>query len=596
MSGQVDEVKDKTDIVSVIGEYVDLKKSGTNYKGLCPFHSEKTPSFMVSSELQIFKCFGCGEGGDVISFLEKYEGMEFYEALKHLADKAGVKLKPIDGKKFSRKEKLYKLNQKVQKFYTYMLHQHKSGKPVLKYLKEDRGLKLETIKEFKLGFCPDVSFALKKYADKNDLSIDDLQEAGIVYRKGGRVIDRFSGRVIFPLQDHRGNISGFAGRVLPGNDKRAKYINTPETPIYHKSYMLYGLYNTRHEIKKLDQAVITEGELDMISSWQVGIKNAVALKGSALTKQQVSLLSRYTKNIVLALDADFAGDAAAKRGIEIAQEQGFEIRVAVLEDYKDPDDAARENPDALHSAINSAKNVWDYLIDSVFDKYDVDKGSDKAKLSKEVIPILASISDDIVQAHYIDLVAKRLSVPRQAVSNQLSGIKLPSKNKDEMVNNQDNKDEHKTRRELIEEHLLIAGFRSDPKMLIEHSDKFRTSFAKRLIKKLEEYLKENDYSLPQFADQLPEEYKSNFSTIVMKEFKGMENGRPDLWKKEFDALIHEIRLNDIKKELEDVTAKIKEYDEKGDTKSLREAEKDHRKLTKLRAELEEENYKRIIRY
>lgn len=596
MPGQVDEVKSKTDIVSVIGEHVDLKKAGSNYKGLCPFHSEKTPSFMVSPEMQIYKCFGCGEGGDVIAFLQEYEGMEFYEALKHLADKAGIKLKPIQGKKYSRKEELYKINSLAQKFYTYILHNHKTGKPVLKYLKEQRGLKMRSIKEFKLGYSPNVPFALKRYADKKDVSIADLQEAGIVYKRNGKAFDRFRGRVIFPLQDHRGNIAGFAGRVLPGNDKLAKYINTPETPVYHKSYMLYGLYTTRRDIKQKDRAIITEGELDMISTWQIGIENVVALKGSAFTREQVNLLSRYTKNIILALDADLAGDAAAKRGIKLAQEQGFEIRIAELEGYKDPDDAARENPEALRKAIKDAKNVWDYLIDSIFDSYDVEKGLDKAKISKEVVPVLASILDDIVQAHYVDLVAKRLSVPVEAVSRQVASAKTSAPREAEADGIDTEQRSAKTRRELMEEHLLIAGFRSDPDKLLKQKALLTTSFAKRMLQELGLYLKNNDYDLGRFAEQLPEELRDGFSTIVLKQFEGIDDDRRNVWQREFDALVHEIRLSDVKAELENAADKIKKFEKDNKKDQLKELEKRYRKLTRLRTELEEEDYKRIIQY
>ena len=594
MAGQVDEVKDKTDIVSVIGEYVDLKRSGSNYKGLCPFHSEKSPSFMVSAELQIFKCFGCSKGGDVITFLQEYEGMEFYEALEFLAKKAGVKLAPIQGKKFSRKEELYKVNYLVQKFYIYILHNHSSGKHVLEYLKKDRGLKLETVKEFGIGFSPDVPFALKKYAERKGININDLEQAGIVYSKNGRAFDRFRGRIVFPLLDHRGNTAGFAGRILPGKDNIAKYINTPETPVYHKSNMLFGLYNVRRDIKKQDQAIITEGELDMISAWQVGIKNTVALKGSAFTSEQVKLLSRYTKNIILALDADLAGDAAAKRGIQLAQSQGFEIKVATLVGYKDPDDAAREDPDSLKKAIKNAKNVWDFLIDSIFDKYDVSKGSDKAKISKEVVPVLTSIEDGIVQAHYIDLVARRLSVPVEAVSNRVSGSsdRFLKNDADEVVVLEDKK--IKSRRELMEEHLLTAAFRSDPIKLLVHQKLLRTPFASRLVAKLEEYLKEDDYDLKNFSHKLPEELKISFSMMVLKEFQGADPNKPEIWEKEFKALIYEIKLSDVKSDLEKITETIKEYEKAGHKEKLKEAEKKHKKLTKLRTELEGINYKSII--
>ena len=343
MDDHVAQVKQKTDIVSLISEYIDLKKAGRNYRAPCPFHSEKTPSFMVSPELQIFKCFGCSESGDVYSFLQKYENMDFPEALKFLADRAGIKLTQAKFRKSGEKEKLYEINNLATKFYQYILLKHSAGKEALSYLTKGRGLRAATIKTFQLGFSPDVSDAVKKFlVDKKKFRSEDLARAGILYSGGGRPVDRFMGRVVFPLLDHRGNAVGFAGRTLPSKEKSlpagkhmAKYINSPETPVYHKSNLLYGLNLTRSEIKSERQAVVVEGELDLISSWQVGVKNIVALKGSAFTQSQANLLSRFTKEVVLALDADIAGDMAARRGIAIAEAEGLEVKVARLGNYKD---------------------------------------------------------------------------------------------------------------------------------------------------------------------------------------------------------------------------------------------------------------------
>src|SRR4030043_909411 len=296
MESQVDEVKSRVGIVGLISEYIPLKKAGRNYKALCPFHGEKTPSFMVSPELQIYKCFGCGESGDAFSFLEKYEGMEFGEALKYLADKAGIKLKPLHPGQFGEKERFFEINRIASKFYNYVLLSHPAGKEALKYLTRERGLKIDILKKFQLGFSPYKEDALAKVLIKRKYQESELINGGLVYRGRG-LVDRFSGRVIFPLFDHRSNVVGFAGRILPKDDKgdRAKYINSPETPVYHKSRVLYGLDLAKAEIKRSKEVVIVEGELDMISSWQAGIKNVVAIKGSALTDEQIGLISRLAE-------------------------------------------------------------------------------------------------------------------------------------------------------------------------------------------------------------------------------------------------------------------------------------------------------------
>ncbi|KKR56946.1 MAG: primase protein [Candidatus Woesebacteria bacterium GW2011_GWC2_40_30] len=325
---QIEEVKGS----AIIGERIELKKAGRNYKANCPFHGEKTPSFMVSPELQIFKCFGCDAKGDVFSFLEQYEGMEFPEALKYLADRAGVKLQKFQGGESSEKERLIEVNTQTLRFYNYLLLEHPVGKKALDYLMNQRGLKKETIQEFSLGYSPESSYSLKKFlVDKKKFTPSEVERAGIGIVRGSNLYDRFNGRVVFPLFDHRGNSIGFSGRVLPW-DKRetGKYINSPETPLYHKSNVLYGLNLARGLIKKKKTAIVVEGELDLISSWQAGIKNVVAIKGSALTEEQVKLLSRFAQRFILALDSDMAGDAATRRGIKVASDMGVEIKVAEI--------------------------------------------------------------------------------------------------------------------------------------------------------------------------------------------------------------------------------------------------------------------------
>ena len=416
MNDQVAEVKAKTDIVSIISERIELKKAGRNYKANCPFHGEKTASFMVSPELQIFKCFGCSEAGDVFSFLEKFEGMEFPEALKYLADRAGVKLTRGTFGDSTEKEQLIEINIQTLKFYNYMLTNQPVGKRALDYLLKDRGLKMEIIKEFQLGYSPENSYPLSNFLiGKKKFSPKMIQTAGIGIPSGANIYDRFSGRVIFPLFDHRGNPIGFAGRVLPW-DKRdtGKYINSPETPLYHKSSVLFGLNLTRPLIKKKKVAIVVEGELDLISSYQAGIKNVVAIKGSALTEDQVRLLSRFAPKFILALDSDFAGDAAARRGISVAENSGVEVKVAKITGFKDPDEAARGNIDSFKFDLIHAEGVWDFLIDSVMKRFNAETGEGKAKISKELVPILSEIEDKIVQSHYAKRCCREISVPSRS--------------------------------------------------------------------------------------------------------------------------------------------------------------------------------------
>lgn len=592
---QVDEIKSKTDIVALLSEYIDLKKAGRNYKAICPFHGEKTPSFMVSPELQIYKCFGCGETGDVFTFLERQEGMDFYEALKFLADRAGIKLDSGTFKGKGEKEKIYELNSLATRFYHYLLTKHKMGKKALEYLTKDRGLKMETIETFSLGFSPESPMALKSFfLDKKKISPKDLETAGIAYRSGSRVVDRFRGRVIFPLFDHRGNPIGFAGRTLPDARKDlAKYINTPETRAYHKSNVLYGLNESKKYIKKEKRAIIVEGELDTISSWQAGIKNVVATKGTALTDGQIRLLTRFTKDAILALDADLAGDSAAQRGVMVAQNEGLEVKVARLGEFKDPDEAARKNPEGYKKALENAVDVWDFVIDMIFSKNNEKAGSGKAKISKEVAPILAAIDDDIVQAHYAQLVANRLGVPVDAVIREVS--KEGKKNQPERVEIAVQKEEKKTRRNLLEERLLALAFQTDPLMLVKREVErmIKTSLCKKILEEYLSYQKAHKkFDASVFAEKLPRELVDGFSIMMLKDVSDISESSEV--EDEISLVKHELEELAVRERLELLAREIRESESKKDTKRLKEKQEKFKEFSKKLSELEEEQTRGII--
>jgi len=296
MANQVEEIKSKADIVQVIGERVKLKKAGRRFTGLCPFHSEKTPSFTVSPELGIYKCFGCGVAGDVIKFLQEYDGITFVEAMEELGERVGVRFNPRGGKASMAgddglKLRLLEANSLATEYYHFLLMEHKIGEIAREYLKK-RGIKKRTWKEFRLGYAPEGWRNLSDYlVKKKRFKLDDLEKSGLLVAKG---YDRFRGRVIFPLRDGRGRVVGLAGRLIKENKKEGKYVNSPETLIYHKSKHLYGLFENKDWIRKKKRVLVVEGELDMISSWQAGVKEVVAVKGSALTEDQARLIRRYT--------------------------------------------------------------------------------------------------------------------------------------------------------------------------------------------------------------------------------------------------------------------------------------------------------------
>lgn len=592
MQSQVEEIKSKVDIVSVIGERIELKKAGRNYKANCPFHGEKTPSFMVSPELQIFKCFGCSESGDVFTFLDKFEGMEFPEALKYLADRVGVKLIKANFGQASEKEKIYELNALTQKFYSYLLLKHSVGKDALEYLLKERGLKLEIIEEFGLGYSPDTSILINKFLlDKKKYLTKDIERAGLGIPRGGGFYDRFSGRVIFPLFDHRGNTIGFSGRIMPGGrTDTAKYINSPETPVYHKGSVLYGLNITRSFIKKKGVAIIVEGELDAISSYQAGIKNVVAIKGSALTEDQVRLLSRFAGKFILALDSDLAGDAAARRGLGIAGRLGVEVKVARMIGFKDPDEAARGNLDLYKKSLIEAEGVWDYLIDSVFERFDAKTGVGSAKISKEISIILSGIDDQIVRSHYINLVAKRLGVGVEAVQKEVEKSEAIGSQKQETPSPQEKENviilQETPRHTLLEERLLALSFRIDPVNLLSSDIKklIISPLTSKILSEYEKYEAKNGFDLAKFSKNLPKELFDGFARIVLSE-DGEKVPSSDNLKKELDLVVKELKILEVRENLKNISQEISNLEETGEKEKLLKAQNKFTKLTKALSDL-----------
>ncbi len=581
---QVDEVKNKLDIVDVIRERVSLKKAGKNFKGLCPFHSEDTPSFMVSPELQIYKCFGCGEGGDVISFIQKFEGLEFYETLKLLADKAGIKLKPISGQAFSEKDELYRANELAVHFYHYILTTHSLGKPFLKYAKKERNISSRSIKTFLLGAAPERPKLLFNYlTQKKGFSPKTLEKAGLVVETQRGYIDRFRGRLIFPIHTHTGRPVALAGRILPGRDKIAKYINSPETPIYHKSSSLYGLNLTRSEIKKADKAIVVEGELDLISTWGIGITNIVAIKGTALTEEQIRILSRFASSIVLALDSDFAGDKAAIRGFILAQKIGLDVSVAALKKYKDPDDYAKADPEGLKKILSSPVPIWDFLINATFAKYKKIDGSTKGKISRELTPWLSSIPDSIVKAHYIKVLANRLDVPQEAVLEEINSAgSSPSFD----VSLKTKKfPKQKSRRELLERDLLSLVLNTSPNLLIKNGLKkyFQTPLIRKITTSVIKILKKNPKtSLTDLKSALPPELQEGFIniTFTQEEFDDVNV------EKELNLLIKEIETINLKKQLNLLSKKITSLEKQKKPRLLKKKQQEFTLLSNKLAKLE----------
>ena len=460
MDSQINEIKSRIDVVEVIGGYVRLQKAGANWRANCPFHNERTPSFMVSPSRQVWRCFGsCGEGGDVFSFLMKIEGIEFVDALKILAQKAGVILKREDPKLKSERRKYCDISEMAAGFFEKNLETAAVGKEAKKYLKE-RGLKDETIKEFRLGWASESWDELLNFLIAKGYKAADVEKAGLAVKKQNenRWFDRFRGRIIFPIFDLHGQPIGFGGRIFKENaDKEAKYLNSPQTFLYDKSKVLYGLNFAKQEIRRREKCVLVEGYMDLIMSHQDGLKHCVAVSGTALTPFQLAILKRYSDNLILAFDMDEAGQKAADRGIDLARNLGFNIRVLILPEGKDPADYALSHPCRLETEAETAKPIMDYYFEKVFNKFKADSAENKKEIAKILLPQIRQIPNQIEQAHWIAELAGRLGVREEVVIGELKrnreGNDVPSEI-DEITRETAQKSPNKPREEVFGDHLV----------------------------------------------------------------------------------------------------------------------------------------------
>lgn len=448
----VEEIKSRLDIVQVIGESVPLKKAGRNFKGLCPFHKEKSPSFMVNPERQSYHCFGCGEGGDVFEFVMKREAADFPEALRMLAQRAGVELKGFDSKASKAKQRLFEANGQAATYFEAALA-HTTGKVAQDYLQE-RGISAGTATQFRMGYAPDDYDALVKALTKKGFTTKELEEAGLVVSGGRGPYARFRGRLMIPIADGSGVIRGFTGRVLDPDAKTAKYVNTPDTSVYHKGKLVFALDLAKQAVINADAIVMVEGQMDVITAHQAGTANVVATSGTALTEEQLRQMLRYTKTIVLALDNDEAGHQALLRTIELVGDREAELKAVDLGDAKDPDDLISKDPKAWATALKEAPPVVDYLITAALRdrKPPYDRAAIKAVLDA-VLPALA-YRPGIDQDFYTEQLATTLGVEKSSVKVRMAAPKTIQKVRGESAEGAPPPRPQKTPEELVAERMI----------------------------------------------------------------------------------------------------------------------------------------------
>ena len=426
----IDEIKARVDIVDVVSGYLPLKKAGRNFKSTCPFHTEKTPSFVVNPERQSWHCFGaCATGGDVISFVMRQEKLEFGDALRTLADTAGIKLQPSSSRRTAKNERLYRLNQEAVRFYRQVLESDE-GAEARRYL-ESRGVDADTAASFEIGLSPRGRDGLKAHLSSLQFDIDLAVEAGLLRRgDDSQTRDFFWGRLMFPIHDRRGRVAGFGGRSMDGSDP--KYINTAAGPVFDKQATIYALHKAADSIREQDEAVVVEGYMDTIAAHQHGYPNVVASMGTALTERQVGQLKSLATNFVLALDPDEAGQEAVLRSLEaswrvidrfrigrgnraIYRQEPLSLKIASLPDGLDPDELIRGAPERWEAVIGAAVPYMEFMIPAIIAKHDISNAAGKGEAAEAVAPFMASVSNAVEQDQYMQLAAQQLDVRREAL-------------------------------------------------------------------------------------------------------------------------------------------------------------------------------------
>lgn len=575
---EVARIREKTDIVVLLGEYISLKKAGRNFKTPCPFHNEKTPSFVVSPERQIWHCFGCGKGGDVFTFLMEYENLEFVEALRILAKRSGIELVQSDFVKegTSKKENIYKINHQASDFYHYILTKHPSGKRALNYLTGTRKIDPRLIETFKIGYSPSTGTALTNYLmEKKKHKSQDLIDAGISYPRNGRVSDFFRDRIMFPIYDHRDNIVAFSGRILNDIVKESKYVNTRDTLAYHKGSMFFGLNMAKNAIKKNDQAIIVEGEFDVISCYSEGIENTVAIKGTALTEDQVSLLARFTSKVTLCLDSDEAGFEAVKRSLSFLEKKGLITTFLDLGKYKDPDEAIKDDPVFFKKQLKNDIGIYDYLISEFSRKFDPQTAIGKKKIAENLLPFLVLVDNEIVKEHYLKKLASELNTSLENLKTELEktskketvgGVAAPQKK------------DRRDRKEILEEYLLAHLIQpEDRKNLVKKvadilSDyKFEILSYQKIFESLKNFsFSEKDVEFDEITKSLPKEIIPIFDTVFLLPLPKFENGKKHL--EEVLKVASEMRVLFIKNKIKEIAAVLNKKEKEGEEFSVLQKE------------------------
>ena len=578
-------IKEKLNIVDYISTYVELKHVGKNHKGLCPFHSEKSPSFIVSSDIQRYKCFGCAKSGDIVTFAMEKEGLTFPEAIKFLGEKAGIdpQLLNIKSSGASKNlDSLYEINRLAAEAYYQMLLKHPSSKPIQQYFVK-RGIKAETITEFKLGYAPEGWDNLSKFLTQRGFDNKDLVDAGVIKlsKDGKKYFDFFRGRVTIPMQDITGKFIAIGARALKP-DQVPKYLNTKESDVYHKEKNLYGLYQAKKYIQENDFAIIVEGYFDMISPYQNGYKNIVATCGTALTTAHLNLIKRFTKNIVLVFDGDQAGVNAALRAIDLIQLSGINAKIAVLpKDVKDPDELMQKNPRVFQSCLDKALPIWDFCFYYVSNNYNFDDVFARKQASDFLLGVIAKINDEIMKSQYVKKFATLFDVPEQNVLSQLNKNPQVQMLSVEPVQPSSAPQQSVDKRTLInqESYVLNILFNSKPLLITKFLkdikvEYFLNSIFKELfllfVENIEESKALGGFNIKAFYDKLQDSSQKvplALEAVLLHE-NPLDFNQNDLIEVEFYKTLKRLKMQFLQFKIKEISQKIRKTEAVSNSEEL----------------------------
>jgi len=580
----INDIQDRCDIVELISSYIPLKRAGRNFKANCPFHNEKTPSFIVSPDKQIYHCFGCGEGGNALSFLMKYEHLDFKEALEVLAKRAGVTIQfEEQGQDAERTyiNELYRINELACNFYHNLLL--KRNDPALNKYFQARNIKDETIKKFKIGLAPNQWDGLLNYLRAKSINIKLIEKAGLIIAKeNGGFYDRFRNRLIVPISDIKNRIIAFGARVL--DDTTPKYINSPETQIYIKGKNLFGLNLAKDVIREKDYCLIVEGYFDVITPMQNGFMNIVASSGTALTPEQIRLLKRYTKNVVVIYDADKAGQLATLRSLDLFLEEDMFIKVVNLPKGYDPDLLVRKfGIEKLQELIDKAMDIFDYKLNLLKNIYDTGKINDKTKIAAEMLSMIAKIKNEILKSEYIKMLAEKLSVSETSLIKELNKIKSSSiQTNYEPVIAEKHSEEVYSKSEKMLVKLILEDTQLIEKEGLKEKDCLHSLQDKRLQKILDLV-----FNLYESCQQIKPNQIINYlddkqCVALISELSSEETFICELNNREnaIKDCLNRIELNSSGLKLKNLQSQIKSAEEKGDSELLNKLRNEFNTLMK----------------